>query len=41
MALGIYPDVSLAQARDKADLARKLLAAGVDPMRVGTLPLRA
>lgn len=32
MALGIYPDVSLAQARDKADLARKLLATGVDPM---------
>ena len=32
MALGIYPDVSLAQARDKADLARKLLATGADPM---------
>ncbi len=32
MALGIYPNVSLAQARDKADLARKLLATGVDPM---------
>lgn len=32
MALGIYPDLSLAQARDKADLARKLLATGVDPM---------
>lgn len=32
MALGVYPDVSLAQARDKADLARKLLATGVDPM---------
>ncbi len=32
MALGIYPDVSLAQARDKADSARKLLATGVDPM---------
>ncbi len=32
MALGVYPDVSLAQARDKADLARKLLATDVDPM---------
>lgn len=32
MALGVYPDVSLAQARDKAELARKLLATGVDPM---------
>ena len=32
MALGVYPDVSLAQARDKSDLARKLLATGVDPM---------
>lgn len=32
MALGVYPNVSLAQARDKADLARKLLATGVDPM---------
>lgn len=32
MALGVYPDVSLAQARDKADLARKLLATGTDPM---------
>lgn len=32
MALGVYPDVSLAQARDKANLARKLLATGVDPM---------
>lgn len=32
MALGSYPDVSLAQARDKADLARKLLATGTDPM---------
>jgi hypothetical protein len=32
MALGGYPDVSLAQARDKRDEARKLLAAGTDPM---------
>ena len=32
MALGVYLVVSLAQARDKADLARKLLATGVDPM---------
>lgn len=32
MALGGYPDVSLAQAREKRDSARKLLAAGGDPM---------
>ncbi len=32
MALGMYPDVSLAQAREKRDEGRKLLAAGVDPM---------
>lgn len=32
MAAGAYPDVSLAQARDKVDEARKQLAAGSDPM---------
>lgn len=32
MALGAYPDVSLAAARDKRDEARKQLAAGIDPM---------
>ncbi len=32
MALGMYPDVSLAQAREKREDGRKLLAAGVDPM---------
>lgn len=32
MALGAYPDVSLAQARDSLDAARKLLAVGQDPM---------
>ena len=31
LALGIYPDTSLAHAREKRDAARKLLAAGVDP----------
>lgn len=31
LALGVYPDVSLANARDKRDEARKLLANGVDP----------
>lgn len=31
LAHGMYPDVSLAQAREKRDEARKLLAAGVDP----------
>lgn len=32
MALGVYPDVSLAQARGKVADARKLLGAGADPM---------
>lgn len=31
LALGIYPEVSLASARQKREEARKLLAAGVDP----------
>ena len=31
LAFGIYPDTSLASARDKRDAARKLLAADVDP----------
>jgi len=32
MAFGGYPEVSLAQARQKRDEGRKLLAAGIDPM---------
>jgi integrase len=32
MSLGKYPDVSLAQARERHSEARKLLATGVDPM---------
>lgn len=31
LALGIYPDTTLKDAREKRDAARKLLAAGVDP----------
>lgn len=31
LSLGIYPDISLAQAREKRDEARKLVAAGIDP----------
>jgi len=31
ISLGVYPDVSLAEARDACDTARKLLAGGVDP----------
>ncbi len=31
LALGVYPDVSLAQARDLRDEARKQIAAGMDP----------
>ncbi|MCF1440597.1 tyrosine-type recombinase/integrase [Ralstonia nicotianae] len=32
MALGVYPDVSLAEAREAHQTARKLLASGADPM---------
>ena len=32
MALGAYPEVSLAQAREGVDKSRKILAAGDDPM---------
>ncbi len=31
LALGTYPDVPLATAREKRDQARKLLAGGTDP----------
>jgi integrase len=31
LALGVYPSVSLSQAREKRDRAKKLLAAGTDP----------
>jgi hypothetical protein len=34
MSLGAYPDVSLAQAREGVDKARKVLAAGDDPMAI-------
>ncbi len=31
ISLGVYPDVSLKDARDRRDAARKLLANGIDP----------
>jgi hypothetical protein len=31
LSFGVYPEVSLKEARDKQDKARKLLAAGLDP----------
>lgn len=31
LALGVYPDVTLAQARDGQSEAKKLLAEGIDP----------
>ena len=34
MALGVYPDVGLAEARDKRDAVRKIVAAGRDPLVV-------
>ena len=33
LSLGLYPDVSLKQARERRDEARKLLAAGIDPIQ--------
>ncbi len=33
LALGVYPDVKLAEAREKRDHARKLIANGVDPVQ--------
>ena len=34
LALGVYPDVSLAQAREGMEKARKMLAGGDDPMAI-------
>ncbi len=34
IALGVYPDVSLAQAREKTSEAKKLIAAGEDPSQI-------
>ena len=31
LSLGVYPDVSLKDARDRRDAARKLVADGIDP----------
>lgn len=31
LALGVYPEVSLSEAREKRDTARKLIAEGTDP----------
>lgn len=31
LALGVYPEVSLADAREKRDKAHRLLAEGIDP----------
>jgi hypothetical protein len=31
MAFGVYPEISLADARQKREEARKLVAAGIDP----------
>ncbi|WP_300536352.1 Arm DNA-binding domain-containing protein [Sphingosinicella sp.] len=33
MTLGVYPDISLAEAREKRDAARKLVVSGIDPMK--------
>ncbi|MGT7511820.1 Arm DNA-binding domain-containing protein, partial [Escherichia coli] len=31
LALGVYPEVSLSEARTKRDEARKLISEGIDP----------
>ncbi len=31
LALGLYPDISLSEARSLRDEARKLIAQGIDP----------
>ncbi len=36
LALGVYPEVTLAEARDKRADARKLLASGIDSVHVTT-----
>ncbi len=43
LSLGVYPDVSLKEARDRRDGARKVLAQGVDPgeLRKATKAMRA
>ena len=34
LALGVYPDVKLAEAREKRDEARKMISNGIDPAQV-------
>lgn len=34
LAIGVYPDMSLAEARDRREQARKMIANGVDPVAV-------
>lgn len=38
LALGVYPAVSLAAAREKRDEAKRNVAAGVDPVKVKAMP---
>ncbi|MFA7554321.1 MAG: integrase family protein [Spongiibacteraceae bacterium] len=37
LALGVYPETSLAEAREQRDLARKKIAEGIDPVEFGKL----
>ena len=41
LSMGQYPEISLAQARDMRDNARKLLAEGIDPGVVKNNQLKA
>ncbi|HAU5635920.1 tyrosine-type recombinase/integrase [Citrobacter amalonaticus] len=40
LALGAYPQVSLAEARETRDAARKLVASGITPARISKSPAR-
>ena len=39
LSLGVYPDVSLKDARDRRDAARKLVADGIDPSENPAVPV--
>jgi len=39
LSFGAWPDVGLADARERCDQARKLIAAGLDPSHEATTPL--
>lgn len=38
LSIGVYPDVTLAEARDKRTEAKRVLAAGDDPLKLNKPP---